>query len=91
MVSRAAGKDDGLHIVRQEVRGQVGGFQAAAAADAQRRVEQRRVVEEHVFLALRRAVALRADHRHRRLDQPLGQLAGLAMVAEARMNCGSLP
>ena len=34
MVSRA-GEHDGLDIVRQELRGQIGGFEAAAAPDAQ--------------------------------------------------------
>ena len=55
-------------------------------------IEQRRVVEQRLLLALRRAVVFRADERHRRLHQALGQTrSGLAMVADARMNCGSLP
>ena len=48
------------------------GLQQAGAAQAQLTVDDRRVVEDEVALALGGAVMV--DQRDRRLDQPLGQL-----------------
>ena len=61
----------------QEIRGQVAGLQSAAASNAQRWIEQGRVVEHDLLRALRHAVAFRADHRHRRFHHALGDRIGI--------------
>ena len=60
-----------------------------AAPDAELPVHHRRIVEDEVLLAARRAVAV---HQFERLSgERFGQLRGLAMVAEEQMNCGREP
>jgi hypothetical protein len=69
---------------------QVGGLGQRRAARGELLVDDRRVPHRDRLLRARRAVAL--DHRHLgQPGQPLGQLAGLAIVALASRKRGSVP
>ena len=59
------------------MRGQVAGLQSAAASNAQRWIDQGRIVEHDLLRTLRRAVVFRADHRHRRFHHALGDRIGI--------------
>ena len=67
-----AGEDDGLDVLAQERDGRVSGRQDGAGAQAQLPVDDRRIVEDEVLAALRRAVFGLVDQCERTFDQSFG-------------------
>ena len=70
----ARAKTDGLNVGLEEGRSDARGLQRVGPADAEGRIEDRRVVDHDVLLGARRAVQIGRDQPHRSVDQLLGQL-----------------
>ena len=87
-----AGEDDGLDVPEPKGQGRVLGRQDSAGPQPQFLVDDRRVVRDDVLAPLRRTVVRPIHQRtNGRSINPFGVSSGLAMVAEAQMNSGSLP
>src|SRR5262245_28195712 len=71
----SAREDDGLDIRCEKTAGERGRFKRIAAPHAQPLIKCRWIVKDDVLLALWRSILV--NERHRRFDQPFGQLNGI--------------